>query len=836
MKRIDKFLKFFIHIFIILSLTFTPFSFSKENSQKNKKQQGRVKDEKMITYEGEPYVDSKGRKVYSICYDSVDDPDPGCQEEEKDGLDAHGNEEKDEDGRGNKRSRESKRNKTGSGDLFFFPSKIDHNQMMEEAHQYLEEEFSQAVKQSAVQTFDNALSDMKKKIAPLLKSQEINSHWIKRVKTLLKEIENKIGASIENSDAMVIAYTPYGRGFIKQHIFSEVKKGVYDQITSYRWDLLLNQKLDQIENLLEDIHDKELLGKAFFNISQLENEMKEIKNTPLPISEIPHYQMNNIYFSYKAHEYENLFYEKIHKLAEEHHILPTQKKLDQDLSTLNTQSDKLKEQIEEMDDNFSFSYSSVYNSRTYEERVNDRLQIQYPRKELGLLEDSELSYPREFYRFTSPESEFLDKLKTLYQKLKESNPYHEQGVLARTIGLKAVEISDQENSKGNIEEAQFSYEVAETMSDIALGVMPYVGTGKDIYELFTGKHLLTGRSLSSFEMSMSLVGILLSGVSGGAFNSGQLKLALKSTKNILDKININLLSKNKIGLSSLQTGKIRQYAKSFIESMEQIGIRTTKDMKSAIQLMKRAYAGENPPIKDISHFAHKIGKNGIESYTRVVDQIKGLFNLGKRFLAKRLRYYDGVISEDNLLKTGKIYAQISKNFKNISIKSIDQIKTLKPFIKSDNSLVVWRGAKETLADNMFKQGQPVKRKFARYSMPEDDVIYTSLKKETATIEVGAKPSVDLETKKIKKYIFKSKEIKPDRILDLTDLQTIGKLNKNLKLTKSFEKSLVNQGRFPYELTQVIGDVARNKGNIDAILAPSAKHSGGINVIILKGLE
>ena len=131
--------------------------------------------------------------------------------------------------------------------------------------------------------------------------------------------------------------------------------------------------------------------------------------------------------------------------------------------------------------------------QTVTDIANDVLKTKYTRRELGLLQDEDLTLPpeEELYEFLSPEGEFLDKNKTVYEKLRNANPFHEQGVLARECGLQKVITADQEFSTTENESAQKAYEFAQSMLKIALGELPLDKT-RDLYETCTGKDLLTG--------------------------------------------------------------------------------------------------------------------------------------------------------------------------------------------------------------------------------------------------------------------------------------------------------------------------------------------------------
>ena len=129
----------------------------------------------------------------------------------------------------------------------------------------------------------------------------------------------------------------------------------------------------------------------------------------------------------------------------------------------------------------------------------EHLQSKYSRAELGLLENKTfIPIPTdEPYEFLSPAGEFLDKNKALYEKLRNTAPYHEQGQLARECGLKKIALADKEFSKGKTQEAGEAYRSAMAMNVIVSGKLP-LGPERVFYESCTGKNLLTGQVVSTF--------------------------------------------------------------------------------------------------------------------------------------------------------------------------------------------------------------------------------------------------------------------------------------------------------------------------------------------------
>ncbi len=193
--------------------------------------------------------------------------------------------------------------------------------------------------------------------------------------------------------------------------------------------------------------------------------------------------------------------------------------------------------------------SAEYHKKNVTNVINEILQAQYARHELGIIEHEnteETQNPQQNdipYQLLSPEGEFLDKNRKLYSKAHTANPYHEQGRVARTLSLVAIETADAEYANGNKPDAELAYQIGEATADIALGMTPYVGLGKDVYEALTGHHLLTGRELTSFEQTMAVMGVALSGDMEKILHFGNIKISLDRTEKVLGRIQERALEK-----------------------------------------------------------------------------------------------------------------------------------------------------------------------------------------------------------------------------------------------------------------------------------------------------
>ena len=506
----------------------------------------------------------------------------------------------------------------------------------------------------------------------------------------------------------------------------------------------------------------------------------------------------------------------------------SRKYLENNIQALHQSVDIFTSPTEQIDlHSFQMEESPDLYEQNITQSVHEILKSKYDRRELGLTGDQELSQPNtEPYEFISPEGSFLDKNKNLYNKLRESNPFHEQGVIAKDIGISAVETADQEFAEGNDIEAETAFQIGEAMADIALGLTPYVGVGKDAYELLTGKHLLTGRTLSLFERSMTVVGLVLSGVSGGMLSSGSLKFSLQKTGQVLGKINSKLLDKTSQGLSELQLDTIlKKYPETFFNSVESIGLATKKGVQSAQRFVIRAFARETPTLDQLTGTIQAVGKEGINTYTEVLKELKNLNQFGEEFLARKLKFKSEILNKTkqivdrtHLIEMGRLYSQKYKLFNGIT--------------KSVFTGRVWRGANKkyiTNSEDLFKFHKGMDSRISRYNIGQK-ALYTSLKEETAIKELMEKTDLTLNQLKNTYIIGQSKNININQVLDLTDPKVIKQLDISTdKLIKNIQKNTN-----AYDLTQVIGHIARSK-NFKGIITHSAPDisNAGKNFISFK---
>ena len=150
-------------------------------------------------------------------------------------------------------------------------------------------------------------------------------------------------------------------------------------------------------------------------------------------------------------------------------------------------------------------------------------------------------------------SQTLDRVQNFTQKLDRVDQKHqvikefiqsmdigyprERAQNALAISTFAKEVGKNEFYSGALIEGETSLTIAEEIADVALCLTPGVSIGKDAYELFVGKNLVTGVALSEFERSIAFVGVITLGT------SNYIKVPVKVLVKVLKKINIRLIDK-----------------------------------------------------------------------------------------------------------------------------------------------------------------------------------------------------------------------------------------------------------------------------------------------------
>jgi hypothetical protein len=129
----------------------------------------------------------------------------------------------------------------------------------------------------------------------------------------------------------------------------------------------------------------------------------------------------------------------------------------------------------------------------------------------------------------------------------------------------SVLLGDQSLAGGALEDGQAYLDVAYQLADVAMGFVPGVGWGKDVYESVTGINLLTGQSLSDTERAFAVLGVLTVGVGSKLANFGKVANLLRRFGKMDE-----LVDAEKLAEAMLEAERVFDSAKKF-------GYRSTDD-------------------------------------------------------------------------------------------------------------------------------------------------------------------------------------------------------------------------------------------------------------------
>jgi len=115
------------------------------------------------------------------------------------------------------------------------------------------------------------------------------------------------------------------------------------------------------------------------------------------------------------------------------------------------------------------------------------------------------------YQISSPEGDFKNDLSRLYKDLYKAEPQFKKQKFAKDLGLIAVEEADRSYSLHEETDAVFYKELAQELLDIVVGLDPISGLGRSAFELFMGRNLVTGATLTTVERSFAFLGIATAG-------------------------------------------------------------------------------------------------------------------------------------------------------------------------------------------------------------------------------------------------------------------------------------------------------------------------------------
>lgn len=131
-------------------------------------------------------------------------------------------------------------------------------------------------------------------------------------------------------------------------------------------------------------------------------------------------------------------------------------------------------------------------------------EVKYARyTEKNLMKPIELPLLNEVQSLDAKNKKFLFKYSNAHKNLNTNDTYYGQKKFVLTASYELKKIADQNTTEGNFQKAEDGYDMATLALDITTS-LPLAATGRGLYEFFSGKSLLTDRSLSNFERGAAL--------------------------------------------------------------------------------------------------------------------------------------------------------------------------------------------------------------------------------------------------------------------------------------------------------------------------------------------
>ena len=173
--------------------------------------------------------------------------------------------------------------------------------------------------------------------------------------------------------------------------------------------------------------------------------------------------------------------------------------------------------------------------------------------------------------------------------------------------------AEKEYDAGNKEEAETLKTLATTLVDIGLSITPGVSWGRDVYEALTGKDLVTGEELSTFDRTMAVLGAVTGGVgskAGKVMNGvDKIRKVIDKTKgaekarDALDKADKVLESASKLSDGAkdgvewaTKVGKSADDVTGIIDSTASVGAKSAAKVRQARELVE-GYLGPGTVVK-----------------------------------------------------------------------------------------------------------------------------------------------------------------------------------------------------------------------------------------------
>lgn len=207
------------------------------------------------------------------------------------------------------------------------------------------------------------------------------------------------------------------------------------------------------------------------------------------------------------------------------------------------------------------------------------------------------------------------QLETIYQNLNKTFPRSIQGKNAKALGYVAVEESDKSYASGDENNGAVFKQYAQMFLDIATSIVPIINpaTGnavilKDFYEGITGRTIIDGRQLSSFErgtiLAAATAGVGFSLATAGVFGGAAEAVTKAGLKAIVTLGKAAIKKGIDVGGAVLTesvgfAGKVRGAA-------AKLGVKAKEGINNFVGFSKRVLGNEIGAIVDIEKVAEKL--------------------------------------------------------------------------------------------------------------------------------------------------------------------------------------------------------------------------------------
>lgn len=210
----------------------------------------------------------------------------------------------------------------------------------------------------------------------------------------------------------------------------------------------------------------------------------------------------------------------------------------------------------------------------------------------------------------------LTKATQLNEKIKLLEGKNEKEVTAKKIAksslnvaLSSLDESIHKEDKEALHEAQDSISLGLQVIDVALSVTPVISSARDVYELFTGKNMVTGEKFETIDYSLAFIGVF-SGLVGGNLA----KIAFERSSKLVNKIALSA-GLFKMPDISLQVENLVLHARKWF--YRKAILRQGTEVN---EILRKKYPRfSEPPFSPTSKVIHRFSSAG-EEYCRIFSR------------------------------------------------------------------------------------------------------------------------------------------------------------------------------------------------------------------------